>query len=162
MTSSSSIYKYAWAGWVYSHIFIDGVLTLFWPLSYTNGTFFKTFYLDYYKYGRIYAGAAIWVIMSILFAISASSGGSWLWFFVYLLAEPAAIFASFWFYYDAYKYYFFAENSLKDGEKETEGKVNPKDPKEPKPPGPDDNTKPNPFDTDDSPFIPFEDFVVAF
>ena len=110
-SSPSSIYKYAWAGWVFSHVIIDGTLTIFWPLSYMKGTkFYKIFYLNVYKYGRHYAGAAIWLILTLMFAISANSGGSWLWFTIYFLFEPSLIFLSFWFYDDAYEYYLPGEN----------------------------------------------------
>ena len=47
-SSSSTLYKYSWAGWVYGHLLIDGLLMILWPLTYFQIDVLYGFYLSYY------------------------------------------------------------------------------------------------------------------
>ena len=106
MSSSSVLYHYTWAAWVYSDILIYGIFLMsLWPLTYFHIPIVINFYLTFYKNAGLWGGASLYLILASTFLISAFSDGSWLWFSFYLLVEPSLLFGSYWFYEDAKDWY---------------------------------------------------------
>ena len=106
-SSSSTLYKYAWAGWVYGHLLIDGLLMILWPFSYIpiERDVFYSFYLSYYLEAGINGGVILYAILAIMFFVSTFSDGSMFWFGIYARVELLLLFGSYWFYPEAFKWY---------------------------------------------------------
>ena len=134
--SSNTLYKVTWGIWVYSYLALYGLLMILWPITYFNVKVIDNFYIAVHWWGGVWGGVGLYALIVILFlAAAAMTGGSWLWFALFLLIEPGLWFVSYWFHPQAVEWYIPKYVLKKSAGKQESGK---EDPFNPDPtPGPD-------------------------
>ena len=106
VTSSLNVfYSITWGIWVYSYLLLYGLLLLLWPITYFNVRVITDFYLVAHWWGGVWGGIALYGFIAFFFLISALTGGSWLWFLLYFIIEPAFLTLSFLFHDSAAEWY---------------------------------------------------------